>query len=879
MQVRPSLTRAVLSCSLLAAAGGASGQEAQKPEAARDESGPPRQAPEPAVPGSRVTLAPGPQYGASGLHQVLLGRHYRRTWLTPVEMEVLDLARFGGGLKVKKRGGGLQTLSLTFEAADGRLFKFRSVDKDPQRALPKELRHSMAGPIVQDQTSSTYPGAPLVVDALSTAAGLPNVEHRLVVLPDDERLGDLRKAFAGQVGMLEQVPHEEAPLPPGFEGVTKVVDSDDLFERIEDDPHERVAVAEFLRARLFDMFLGDWDRHQDQWQWFRRGDDDTWHPMATDRDMAFTHYDGLLPGLVRKSRPAFQKFTPRYASIVGLASNSIIIDRRLLGGMELPAYLDAARALQKSLTDEAIVESVRRLPAPWFRLDGERLITALKARRDALPQAAEAFYRLLAHDVNLHGTNGDDTVEVTADEAGGLQVVVSNEGGSEPLLKRRFKRGETADVRLYLKGGDDRVVTRGTGDVPIKIRVDGGPGDDVLDDAQGGGAQLYDFQGHNTLVKGHGSGQNGNYWVQPVDSRGYPLRDWGSSSSLSPWLKAGADLGLLGGLSWRHTDYGFRKVPYSSVHTLRVGYSTTRAGFRAEYIGDFLETSTARQARVRALVSDVELIRFYGFGNETSSRGRPTEFFKTDQREYLFAPSYRLGLKTLGIWLGAVAKFEDTKPNPGRFLDLARPFGVEDFGEVGPQASLVVDTRDVETASRRGLFLTATGTYYPRVWNVDEPFGVAHGEFVTYLTPARPVTLALRAGGKKVWGDRYPFFESAFIGGPETVRGLHRNRYAGDASAYGSAEMRLRLGTVNLVVPVHVGVFGFGDIGRVWISDESSDVWHTGMGGGVSLAFVRPENTLSVSVAWPGALENGRFTRLTGPDNRVRLYLNGGFTF
>src|SRR5262245_28587304 len=92
---------------------------------------PSRQAPYPANPGTQVTGAPGTHYRAGALHSWLLGRHYRRTWATPVEVPVLDLATYSGGLKVKKRGGGLQTLSVTFEAADGRLFKFRGIDKDP----------------------------------------------------------------------------------------------------------------------------------------------------------------------------------------------------------------------------------------------------------------------------------------------------------------------------------------------------------------------------------------------------------------------------------------------------------------------------------------------------------------------------------------------------------------------------------------------------------------------------------------------------------------------------------------------------------------------------------------------------------------------------
>jgi outer membrane protein assembly factor BamA len=275
------------------------------------------------------------------------------------------------------------------------------------------------------------------------------------------------------------------------------------------------------------------------------------------------------------------------------------------------------------------------------------------------------------------------------------------------------------------------------------------------------------------------------------------------------------------------------------------------------------------------LISDIELVRFYGFGNETPS-GRASDFFKAEQRQYVLAPSYRWGGRSAGVWLGAVGKFADTKLDPNTFIGITQPYGVEDFGQVGPQLSFVVDTRDVEAAAERGVVLRATGIYYPKVWSVERQFGDTSGEISTYLSPG-PLTLALRAGGKKLWGDQIPFQEAAFIGGPGTVRGLRRNRFAGDASAFGNAELRLRLGEVNVFVPIKVGVFGFGDIGRVFVEGETSDVWHTGVGGGLSLAVLRPENTFTLTFAWPGALRNGRFT--AADDNAMRVYLNGGFSF
>src|SRR5439155_69667 len=79
-------------------------------------------------------------------------------------------------------------------------------------------------------------------------------------------------------------------------------------------------------------------------------------------------------------------------------------------------------------------------------------------------------------------------------------------------------------------------------------------------------------------------------------------------------------------------------------------------------------------------------------------------------------------------------------------------------------------------------------------WSVDKGFGEVHGEASTYLSPPLVLDpiLALRVGGKRVWGP-YPFQESAFLGGLESVRGLRPGRYAGDAAAYANAELHLAL--------------------------------------------------------------------------------------
>src|SRR2546426_530523 len=135
-----------------------------------------------AAPGS-VTVTARPPYGAGWVHRVMLGRHYRDLWTTPVRVEVLDLARVAGGLTPTKRGGGRQTRSLRFQSADGRTYVFRSVDKDPAGAMPPELRGTFVQDIVQDQISSSHPAGGLVVAPLLAAAGGVHVGARPFVLP------------------------------------------------------------------------------------------------------------------------------------------------------------------------------------------------------------------------------------------------------------------------------------------------------------------------------------------------------------------------------------------------------------------------------------------------------------------------------------------------------------------------------------------------------------------------------------------------------------------------------------------------------------------------------------------------------------------------
>ncbi|HYC33478.1 MAG TPA: hypothetical protein VEB59_14415 [Gemmatimonadales bacterium] len=818
---------------------------------------------------SAVTVAAGPQYDTGWLHRLLFGTHYRDLWTTPIRAQVLDLERFAGGLTATRKGGGQQTRSLRFKGADGREYQFRSIDKDPTPALPPALRQSVVRNIIRDQTSAGHPAAALVVPPLLQSVGVLAIEPRIVVLPeDDPRLGEFAAEFGGLLGTIEERPREGNGAE-GFAGATDVIDSDKLFKKIEDSPDDRVDARTFLAARLVDLFVGDWDRHRDQWRWARFGDETPriWQGIPRDRDQAFARYDGVLLTVARSSAPQFVNFGDDYPGMLGLTWNGRELDRWFLSGLERPVWDSIALALQEKLTDEAIERAVAQLPAAYHALDSARLARALKHRRDRLPQAALDFYRHLAGEVEVHGTDKSDLAAVERIDGRVAEVTIAlrgEEGVGEPYYRRRFDARETKEVRLHLHAGDDEVVVRGAGDGGVRVRVLPGTGTDaVADSAAGGAVHLYTTDEADRVLPG-GDVAVSRKPYEPADTA---IRDWGTRWLTQIWVSGGPDVGVFGGTGLSYTRYGFRQDPYASRYVLRAGWATQAATGRAELSADWRRPNSRVHYGFLARASGIEVLRFHGFGNETEITD-DDEFYRVNQRDLSLAPFVSVPVAgRTDLRLGPILRYSDTDFDEPRFISLTQPYGSGSFSMLGATADLRLDARNRPNATTHGGFIDVGASVYPAVLEVEEAFGSVYAVAGTYLTvdsmPLQP-TLALRAGGKHVWGD-FPFQESAFIGDAASVRLGRQNRYAGESAVYGNAELRLRLGAFNVLVPGELGIFGLGDVGRVYLEGEESDTWHGAYGGGLWLSFIERVNTISVAIA--------------KSEERTGVYVGAGFGF
>ena len=806
----------------------------------------PESVPAPAPGTPTVTVEAGAHYDASAFHRFLLGGAYRDLWTTPIRVPVLNLETFAGGLRSPKLGGGNQTKSLHFTAADGTEYDFRSVDKD-EVGLPDMWKGGVVERIAHDMTSDAQPAGMLVVPSILDAAGVLHVTPVLMVMPDDPALGGFRAQFAGRLGDMEIDPKKPKKGEPGFAGAVDIIDSDTLLRRLDSDPATRIDAPTFLTARLVDMLMNDWDRAPDQWKWARFGsaEDALWEPIPRDRDKAMISTSGFITGLMGMAVPGWSliKFNGTYPPFQALTVNSAALDERLLSGLEKPVWDSVARTLQQRITDSVITAALAAMPPEYQRRSPE-FARKLRERRDGLTALADRYYRLLARVVDVHGTDAADRAVIT--RVDDLHVDVTLQSGSAaPDFTRRFDARETAEIRIYLHGGDDSAVVRGNVKQSIVVRIIGGNGtnhlvDSSTVDGRNGTARLYDA----------GTVRNVTYGVDTIfDRRPFPRQggvvrqpvpDYGGHLGPTANLDINHDYGIEPELGLRKVGYGFDEYPYSSVLALDGIYSLKLTRYQLGLSFDKRFELSPLHVTGLARVSELELINFHGYGNQAPQSD--TNFYIARQSQRLFQPAIALTLSpAVELSLSAVIQQSVTDTTSGHFVSDSQPYGYGtngQFGEAGLQFNFHLDSRDQKRHAHHGNVVDLTARYFPGLWDAKSPFGSVEGlvaQYITFPIPTHPF-LALRAGGTKVFGD-FPFQEAAFLGGNTTIRTLYPQSYAGDAVVYGTAELRIPVAKFTVIMPLNTGLLATEDVGRVYVKGASPGGMHYAFGAGFWIGF------------------------------------------
>lgn len=784
-------------------------------------------------------------FAAGGFHRSLFGDNYRDLWTLPIRVPVLHITQFDGGITPYKIGGGAQTKALRFLASDSAEYTFRPVYKNPN--LPDDFRGTLAWKLMQDGGSASHPAANLAPVPLMESFGFLHPQAVLVFMPDDPALGEFRTEFAGVLGTIEKYP--AAPkVGRAFEGATSVLDAEELLAAINKDHSTQVDARTLLKVRVLDLLLGDNDRHADQWRWAKLPGSESYQPIARDRDKVFLSYGGLALKLARVAYPRLVKFDSVYANPTSLFLNATNFDRRLLGGLDRSVWESTAREIQSAMTNEMIDRAIAAFPAEYETRSAD-LIGKLRARRAHLPEVALEYYAKLFYVADVHGTDAADVASITRQADGSVDVTLKS-GESPPWFRRHYDLAETREIRVYLHDGDDRATITGNAQSSIDVRVIGGNGANSLIDqsivaGRSNAARLYD-EGTVEGVK-YGKDQRLEDWSYVDALNSYynrrpfvhaygrlipPQKDYGTKIKPVFGLKTGHGLGLVPKVGIARYVYGFRKVPYASMIQADVGFSTGNTGWLADLIADKRFTSSDVHVGAAGRMSQIEVIQFRGFGNDVEQDDDP--FFDVKQTQWSFRPSIGFSFaRGSDLTLGPTVRYTKTDSTVNNFLSSAEPYGFPTFKQAGVQLAMHFESRVFADTSKARAVIDFAGNAYPGLWDANTAYQSVEGDaafFVTIPVLTKPV-IAVRGGGKKLYGD-FPYFDAAFLGGGSSFRTEYRQRYAGDAAVYGSAELRIPIVRFPTILPTDIGLIGFTDAGRVYVKGESPGGWHTAAGGG-----------------------------------------------
>ena len=797
------------------------------------------------------TLAAGPEYKRSSFYQWLWGKNYRKEWTTPVSFPVTMLDTLKGGIKEIKKGGGHQSKSLHLETVEGKEYALRSVDKKLDVLIPKIFHNTFAAHIANDEISMSHPYGALAVPLMAQAAGIPHAEPQYLWVPKQPSLDSFNAVYGDRLYLFEQRPSGDWSDNDHFLNFKKFIGSDELLEKMFEDNDIKIDDEAFIKDRLFDMIIGDWDRHLDQWKWgkIEKDDHDIYVPIPTDRDQAFSTFNGVLLKTVISA--AGQKYLQPFDYTIKDVTRveKRFLDRLLTNHSLLEEWVSQAKSLQQLLTDNVIENSIKQMPAEIFAISGNDIIAKVKSRRNHLVEYATQYYYFLAKEVEIVGSNKSEYFEINRlnDDETSINVYKINKEGekkNKPFYSRVFKTDETKEIRLYGLSGNDIYTINGKVNSGIRIRIIGGDKNDSI--INNSNIKIHVYDDANNVVKGssiklHSSDSSDHtfdYDAYRYDKKG-----------IKPIVGYTNEDPFFVGIGYGATHHKWRKLPFAYKQGIGVKYSITQKAFSVFYQGLFPGAIGKWDLLLNADYDAIRWMNFYGIGNETKFTTKIVKFNRTQTKEY----SGQLGLQrkfgkntfTISGFYQSVRIINDT----GRFVikNIAptQPDIFKTNNYAGGQLMYKYVHFNDSIVPTAGFSFIANAAHYQNLTQ-SSSFQNYSGIVQIYIPLISKFSLAIRGAGGTVTGNPL-FYQLPHIGGADDLRGYRRERFFGKTAFANSNELRFITNLRSYIMNGKIGFSVFYDEGRVWQPSETSTTWHTDYGVGFLLA---PFNGILANIAY-----------------------------
>ena len=816
------------------------------------------------------TLPAGSEYKAGGLHKWFWGSNYRYLWTIPVTVNTINLDTAYTGLKAYAAQNTGESKTVYLKDAQGKVYTLTSVNRKPGNLLYPELRNTIFENRVNDAVSITNPYAGITMPDLADAANAYVPQIAYVYVPKQPALTMYNDAYGNDLYKLSPIinMHENnVAITSGG----NYIETTQLLDVLNNNVNAGIDKTAFIRERLLDMFVNDWNRGEDKWAWAETGTGThkIYVPVTASRDAAYTRYNGKLTrlGFTLTNASLIQSFGDDLKHVSTFNFREKNIDRRLLNDARLSDWQTVAVALQQSLTDTVIEESVSRLPKEIYAETGKDIVDKLKARRSHLYEWATTYYNFLAKETEIPGTYQADAFDVKCMNDSTIVHVfsVNNQGiqNDTPYYSRTFYPSETKEIRLFgLDGKDNYSVSGYTGN-GIKLKIINGVNSDSIHVQSSSNSNDLVVYGDKDYIKT--TAGTDIKIVSDTAFRSYRYNWYNyDRNGVAPVIFYSNEDRLFIGLEYSRRHYAWGKVPFASHNAVNVHYSLLEKAFSTSYKGVFPKLIAKADLTLYANYDDIRWVFFFGMGNDTKfDNDQKIKYYTMRTRQWIFRPALArtFGNSTVSVFgsvngikiIDDTARFLNKSYNPDESVYKWQTFA-------GAGISYRFQRLNNSFVPTKGLYVDASAAGFQNIKVSSSHYFLYSGNAHIYIPLVSRFSLNIRAGGQIVTGNP-EFYQYASIGGV-IFRGTVRDRFRGKSAFYNNNDIRF-------ISPVHThffagkaGLLAFVDNGRVWLPGESSDAWHTAFGGGIILApfnfvyadfnygFYKKERTLQVRVTF-----------------------------
>ncbi len=809
----------------------------------------------------------------SKFYKSFWGVRYRKYYGTKLLVPTVKLDTLFGGLSPLRKGGGHQSKSLQLINKEGKRYVMRAIRKSAtvylqamafkDQYIEGQFEGTATESLLQDFYTGSHPYAPFVTGRLSDAINLFHTNPVLYYVPKQNVLADFNTDFGDELYMIEEHVSDGHGNLESFGNAHVIESTDDLMKKLRKDEKYMVDDTMYLRARLFDMAIGDWDRHVDQWRWAEFKDKNSgkviYKPIPRDRDQAFSIMgDGALMKLGTRIIPPLklmEGFMEDIRNVKGFNFSPFSLDMMLLNKTKKEQWNEQVTYIQNNLTEEVIDEAFKAFPKEVQSETITKIKTVLLARIKNLSTIADDYYHVLNKFVIIKGTDKDDLFEIERMANGNTKLTayrIKNGKKGTVFFEKTYNKESTKEIWIYGLDDEDVFKVTGAGDNLIKLRLIGGQNNDTFTIENGKKVVLYDFKSkENSFTTNKGNKNLTDDYETNVYDYTKPKNN---TNQFVPVLGANPDDGFKIGFVNTLTNYGFERNPFSSQHTFSGAYYFATSGFDFEYNGEFANVVGSWNLALNAkYTSPNYAINFFGFGNSTPN-------LNVDDEDNFDMDYNRVKLSTLKLapslnWRGDLgAHFKlglsyesiEVEETNDRFINSFYVANGQDNHKnfVGAEATYAFENKDNEAFPTLGM---QTSLQFGYKSNIDDSVGFAYFipelGFDYKLISSGQLVLATKAKAHFIFGDDFEFYQAASIGGDDGLRGYRNQRFSGENSFYQSTDLRLNLRKVKTgLLPLNIGVYGGFDYGRIWVendlilnnnSDFNSNAWNTSIGGGI----------------------------------------------